>query len=208
MSRNARCVGEWAEHPAVLTWSKTGGAFEQPAKEGKIFVAHFGGDLFEGCRGRFQKVLCLFDPQVLNVGNQCSALARRCRLPKSTCLNGTTKDSFPMPALFVASPEAQQILVTDEVFRHLVVQRSRAYARESQIRETGNAAMFPERKSPQVAQYSIRKTYGRLLDMFENAFARQNRLFTLPMYYPLAWYKGSDARSHVGRDKLVERETA
>jgi hypothetical protein len=88
--------------------------------------------------------------------------------------------------------EAQDILAKDQIFRHLVVQRSRAYARESQIRETGKAAVFPERKAPQVAEYSIRKTYGRLLDMFENAFTRKNPLFTLPMYYPLAWYKGPD----------------
>jgi hypothetical protein len=88
--------------------------------------------------------------------------------------------------------EAQEILLTNEIFRHLVVQRSRAYARESQIRETGNATAFPDRKPPQVAAYSIRKTYGRLLDIFENAFTRKNPLFTLPMYYPLAWYKGPD----------------
>lgn len=89
--------------------------------------------------------------------------------------------------------EAQGILATDEIFGHLVVQRSRAYARESQIRETGKAAVFPDRKAPQVAEYSIRKTYGRLLDMFEKAFTRKNPLFTLPMYYPLAWYKGPDS---------------
>ncbi|PKM09540.1 MAG: helicase, partial [Gammaproteobacteria bacterium HGW-Gammaproteobacteria-7] len=71
-------------------------------------------------------------------------------------------------------------------------QRSRAYARESQIRETGKAAVFPDRKAPQVAEYSIRKTYGRLLDMFEKAFTRKNPLFTLPMYYPLHWYRGPD----------------
>ncbi len=88
--------------------------------------------------------------------------------------------------------EAQEILFTDEIFRQLVVQRSRAYARESQIRETGKAAVFPERHVPQVAGYSIRRTYGRLLDMFEKAFTRKNPLFTLPMYYPLAWYKGPD----------------
>lgn len=88
--------------------------------------------------------------------------------------------------------EAQEILATDEIFGQLVVQRSRAYARESQIRETGKAAAFPERKPPQVAEYSIRKTYGRLLDMFENAFTRKNPLFTLSMYYPLYWYKGPD----------------
>ena len=88
--------------------------------------------------------------------------------------------------------EAQEVLVKDPIFRHLVVQRSRAYARESQIRETGKAASFPERRAPQVAEYSIRKTYGRLLDMFEKAFTRKTPLFSLPMYYPLAWYKGKD----------------
>lgn len=88
--------------------------------------------------------------------------------------------------------EAQQILATDEIFRQLVVQRSRAYARESQIRETGSSAVFPERKAPQVAAYSIRKTYGKLLDIFEQAFRKDKPLFTLPMYYPLAWYKGDD----------------
>jgi len=88
--------------------------------------------------------------------------------------------------------EAQEILFNDEIFRKLVVQRSRAYARESQIRETGKAAAFPVRRAPQVAAYSIRKTYGRLLEMFEKAFTRKSPLFTLPMYYPLHWYQGPD----------------
>jgi superfamily II DNA or RNA helicase len=88
--------------------------------------------------------------------------------------------------------EAQEILASDVIVRQLVVQRSRAYARESQKRETGEAAIFPDRKHPQVAEYSIRKTYGHLLEMFEKAFRRKNPLFTLPMYYPLAWYKGED----------------
>ena len=56
--------------------------------------------------------------------------------------------------------EAEEVLTTDAIFRQLVVQRSRAYARESQIRETGQATVFPKRKPPQVAAYSIRKTYG------------------------------------------------
>lgn len=88
--------------------------------------------------------------------------------------------------------EAQDILQADDVFRHLVVQRSRAYARESQLRETGKAAAFPVRNAPRVAEYSIRKSYGRLLDLFEKAFERKTPLFTLAMYYPLHWYKGAD----------------
>lgn len=97
-----------------------------------------------------------------------------------------------VPDISEVIADVQDILISDEIFKNLVVQRSRAYARESQIRETGNAATFPDRRAPQVAAYSIRKTYGRLLDMFENAFARKSPLFTLPMYYPLAWYKGDD----------------
>ncbi len=88
--------------------------------------------------------------------------------------------------------DIQEVIGGDEIFRRLVVQRSRAYARESQMRETGQAASFPQRSAPQVAAYSIRKTYGRLLDLFEQAFTGRRLLFTLPMYYPLHWYKGSD----------------
>jgi hypothetical protein len=102
--------------------------------------------------------------------------------------------------------EAQQILGTDEIFKQLVVQRSRAYARESQIRETGKAAVFPERKAPQVAAYSIRKTYGRLLDMFEKAFEREKPLFTLPMYYPLNWPIAPGGDTEEGRQERAFNE--
>jgi superfamily II DNA or RNA helicase len=88
--------------------------------------------------------------------------------------------------------EAQELLASDSTFRELVVQRSRAYARASQLRENRTAAAFPERRPPQVADYSIHKTYGRLLTIFEQAFEKKDPLFTLPMYYPLHWYKGPD----------------
>ena len=89
-------------------------------------------------------------------------------------------------------PEAEKILFGDTVFSQIVVQRSRAYARESQMREHGTAAAFPNRRAPKVAGYSIRKTYGRMLDLVEKAFAKERPLFTLPMYYPLHWYRGPD----------------
>jgi superfamily II DNA or RNA helicase len=88
--------------------------------------------------------------------------------------------------------EASEVLGSDIIFQKLVVQRSRSYARESQIREKGAAASFPDRKPPQVADYSIRKSYGRLLDLVETAFTRTDPLFTLALYYPLHWYKGAD----------------
>jgi len=88
--------------------------------------------------------------------------------------------------------EANALLATDDIFRQLVVQRSRSYARESQLRENGTSAMFPDREPPKVAGYSIKETYGELLEVFERAFAKKHPLFTLPMYYPLYWYTGPD----------------
>jgi superfamily II DNA or RNA helicase len=88
--------------------------------------------------------------------------------------------------------EAIELLAGDELFKGLVVQRSRAYARASQIQETGDAAVFPTREDPKVAEYSIRKSYGKLLGLVDTAFQRQKPLFALPMYYPLAYYKGPD----------------
>jgi superfamily II DNA or RNA helicase len=91
-----------------------------------------------------------------------------------------------------AADEAADLLAGDELFKGLVVQRSRAYARASQIQETGDAAVFPKREDPKVAEYSIRKSYGKLLELVDTAFRRTKPLFALPMYYPLAYYKGPD----------------
>lgn len=88
--------------------------------------------------------------------------------------------------------EAEQVLKTDVIFQALVVQRSRAYVKQSQIQQGSSIASFPIREAPKVAEYSVKKTYGRLLEMVERAFAKDKPLFVLGMYYPLAYYKGPD----------------
>jgi superfamily II DNA or RNA helicase len=88
--------------------------------------------------------------------------------------------------------EAGDLLAGDALFRALVVQRSRAYVCQSQQLQGTAAAVFPAREAPTVAAYSVKKTYGRLLDMVEQAFSKQKPLFSLAIYYPLAYYKGDD----------------
>jgi len=88
--------------------------------------------------------------------------------------------------------EAEQVLTTDPLFSALVVQRSRAYVKQSQLQYRGTEATFPTREDPKVVEYSIKKTYGRLLNMMEKAFSRDKPLFRLAIYSPLAYYKGSD----------------
>jgi len=72
------------------------------------------------------------------------------------------------------------------------VQRSRDYVKRSQEQFGGNSVIFPDREDPQVADYSIKKTYGRLLKMIEDAFSKEKPLFSLAIYYPLHYYKGPD----------------
>jgi superfamily II DNA or RNA helicase len=88
--------------------------------------------------------------------------------------------------------EAEDILAGDILFRALVVQRSRGYVKQSQMKEGGRAATFPTSEDPRVATYSVRKTYGKLLEKFEKACGKAKPLFVLGIYYPLAYYKGSD----------------
>ena len=83
--------------------------------------------------------------------------------------------------------EAQRVLLNDNLFRALVVQRSRAYVKKSQEQYGGRKVLFPAREPPKLAEYNLRKVYGNLLNMVEKAFAKDKPLFSLAMYYPLAY---------------------
>lgn len=97
--------------------------------------------------------------------------------------------------------DAHEILSSNSLISKLVVQRSRKYARESQKRTHGRETVFPKREDPKVAEYSIAKSYGELLDEFKRAFSRDNPLFTLPLYFPLRWYDG-DAKKDFGNRQV------
>jgi superfamily II DNA or RNA helicase len=104
--------------------------------------------------------------------------------------------------------ELDAVLASDPIRRGLIVQRSRAYARKSQELEHGAATSFPERKAPQVAEYSLKKTYGALLLQIEGAFEKENPLFTLAAYSPLNYYKGPEKKIdafELGRQKQIVR---
>lgn len=104
--------------------------------------------------------------------------------------------------------EAEQVLFTDKLFRELVVQRSRAFVKQSQRQQGAAEALFPTKDDPRVAHYSVKKTYGHLLGKVELAFAKDKPLFALAPYYPLAYFKGDPetlAGFEAGRQKGVVR---
>lgn len=102
--------------------------------------------------------------------------------------------------------EAEQVLKHDILFRELVVQRSRAYVKESLAQDGGDDVRFPKRRDPKVVPYSVKQTYGKLLAMVEEAFNKKEPLFSLPIYYSYHYYKGEDEetdRWKEGRQKQV-----
>ena len=88
------------------------------------------------------------------------------------------------------------------------MQRSRSFVKKSQQIFGGNTAIFPERSLPQVAPYSIKSTYGALLDSVRIAFQKEHPLFVLGVYYPLSYWKGDKSNDSYksfdeGRQKQV-----
>lgn len=103
--------------------------------------------------------------------------------------------------------ETSMRLAADPLFDALVVQRSRSYVKESMRREGDGEVMFPEPREPTVAEYSVRQTYGKLLDMVAEAFHKKEPLFVLGVYNPYAYYKGDSedvaTALEIGRLKQV-----
>lgn len=101
-------------------------------------------------------------------------------------------ESDPQMQLAIELPDAEEALSEDAIFKALVVQRSRAYVKESQRQEGKGETLFPERQEPQVVSYSVKKTYGRLLELLDRATQKEKPLFILGIYYPLFYYKGKE----------------
>jgi len=92
----------------------------------------------------------------------------------------------------IDADEAKDTLAGDDLFNALVVQRSRSYVKDSQRRTEGRDVVFPERRPPIVIDYSLKKTYGKLLTHLEEAFNKDEPLLDLVIYYPLKYYIGPD----------------
>ncbi len=88
-------------------------------------------------------------------------------VPAALIAGGTPAPQSGGKATETNLAEAERVLAGDRVFKALVVQRSRAYVRKSQEQQGASVAMFPTREPPCVTEYSVKRTYGRLLGIVE-----------------------------------------
>ena len=83
----------------------------------------------------------------------------------------------------ISNDIARDILGSDELFRNLIVQRSRSYVKQSiELENSSRKIEFPRREPPKVVPYSLKKTYGPLLTKVEKAFDSEKPLLRLPVY--------------------------
>lgn len=98
--------------------------------------------------------------------------------------------------------EAEHILKGDFLVRELVVQRSRAFVKKSLSVSEGAEVLFPNRKPPIVAAYSLKTSYGKLIDDFVHSFLRKDSagrnitILSLAIYSPYedAYYRGDKSK--------------
>jgi len=101
-----------------------------------------------------------------------------------------------------APREAELILKGDSLVKELVVQRSRAFVKKSLDASEEDEVLFPDRAPPIVAPYSLKASYGKLIDDFERSFrrtdaaGRQVSILSLAIYSPYedAYYKGDKSK--------------
>lgn len=85
----------------------------------------------------------------------------------------------------------EDIFRADPLVNELVVQRSRAYVKKSLSTTEGENVLFSIRKEPIVANYSLKSSYGELIDKFVASFYRKDKstgrslpILALPVYSP------------------------
>lgn len=79
-------------------------------------------------------------------------------------------------------------LKESSLFKELVVQRSRSFAKAIQQDDPNARELhYPEREPPRVAHYSLRMNCGPLLELLEATFLGPHAELQLSLYYPLRY---------------------
>lgn len=103
-------------------------------------------------------------------------------------MEGKLYGSTPMGEI---GDNSNDIFRGDELVNQLVVQRSRAYVKKSLSTAEGANVSFSLRQPPVVANYSLKLSYGKLIDDFTQSFYRKDKetgrpiaILSLAVYSP------------------------
>jgi superfamily II DNA or RNA helicase len=87
--------------------------------------------------------------------------------------------------------DKEDFLRTDELLKHILIQRSRSYVKKSEG-ITENAPLFPARQKPQVINYSLKNVYENIYGEIREAFDKDKPFLSLAIYNTSAYHKDPD----------------
>jgi superfamily II DNA or RNA helicase len=96
----------------------------------------------------------------------------------------------------------QNLLREDDLFKKIIIQRSRKYVKRSEGINDG-AFLFPERQLPKVVNYSIKAVYESLYAEIKEAFNKDNPFLSLAIYNTAAYQKNADKKTSEDQKKVV-----
>ncbi|MGE0083633.1 MAG: helicase-related protein [Desulfococcaceae bacterium] len=98
--------------------------------------------------------------------------------------------------------EDEDFLRTDDLLRHVMIQRSRKYVKQSESINSPDSPMFPQRQKPGVISYSLKEVYASLYGEIREAFDRHNPFLSLAIYNTSLYHNDPDQRT-AGYQKLL-----
>lgn len=103
------------------------------------------------------------------------------------------------------SDMSDEIFRGDQLVNQLVVQRSRAYVKKSLSVAEGANVLFSVRQPPVVANYSLKLSYGKLIDDFMQSFYRKDRETGRPItILSLAVYSPYEDEYYIGDKSKID----
>lgn len=87
--------------------------------------------------------------------------------------------------------EDKDFLRTDELLKHILIQRSRSYVKKSEG-ITENSPIFPERQKPRTVTYSLKSVYENIYGEIKEAFDKKNPFLTLAIYNTTIYHNEPD----------------
>ena len=104
---------------------------------------------------------------------------------------------------------SDDIFRADQLVNELVVQRSRAYVKRSLTAAEGERVQFSVRQPPTVANYSLKVSYGKLIDDFTRSFYRKDRETGKPItILSLAVYSPYEEEYFIGDRSKIDKMKA
>ncbi len=97
----------------------------------------------------------------------------------------TNRDGDQPVLPFDELAQQQDLLRNDALLKAVVIQRSRAYVKESEGQRDG--PLFPRRLPPTVIPYSLKKVYAGLYDDLKTSFSKKTPLLKFAVYNPEAF---------------------